>query len=160
MHRSILFLASLAAASAFAPALPSYSRGVVQRTGPLCAAAGSPAILQPFEDRRALKVCLCWSSVVSSRGKARENATLREDLFELPSLSLSPCAPIRPGRPVQADCIDSGECVRGIHDRRCSSGREQMRASIPCCFRVLKIQHAHFVVTGYLGSEELQRQVC
>lgn len=160
MHRSILFLSSLAAASAFAPALPSYSRGVVQRTGPLCAAAGSPAILQPFEDRRALKVCLCWSSVVCSRGRATAKATLREDTFPLLSLNFSPFAPVRPCRPFQADCIDSGECVRGIHDLRCSSGREQMRASIPCCLRGLKNQHAHFVVTGYLGSEELQRQVC
>jgi hypothetical protein len=56
MMRPIAFLAGLAAASAFSPALPSYSRAADKRVGPVCSAAGTPAILQPFEDRRALKV--------------------------------------------------------------------------------------------------------
>jgi len=56
MKKSIFFLASLAAASAFAPTLPSYTRATAKRAGPVCSAVGGSRILQPFEQRRALKV--------------------------------------------------------------------------------------------------------
>ena len=55
MRTAVAFLASLAAASAFAP-LPSYTRSTAKMTGPVCATAGSSPILQPFAERRALKV--------------------------------------------------------------------------------------------------------
>jgi len=55
MRTAVAVLASLAAASAFAPTLPSHGRAGLKRTGPVCSAKGG-AVLQPFADRRALKV--------------------------------------------------------------------------------------------------------
>jgi len=56
MRTAIVFLASLASVSAFAPALPSYTRTTTKRAGPVCSAVGGSRILEPFEQRRALKV--------------------------------------------------------------------------------------------------------
>ena len=55
MRTALAFLASVAAACAFAPTLPSHGRVSLKRTSPVCSAQGS-AVLQPFADRRALKV--------------------------------------------------------------------------------------------------------
>ena len=55
MRTAVAFLASLAAASAFAP-LPSYTRSTSKTTGPMCSTADGSRILQPFAERRALKV--------------------------------------------------------------------------------------------------------
>ena len=58
MKTTVAFLACVAGASAFAPALPTYTRAAAKRTVPVCAASGRSQILKPFDDRRALKVLL------------------------------------------------------------------------------------------------------
>ena len=74
MRTAVAFLASLAAASAFAP-LPSYTRYTSKMTGPMCSTADGSRILQPFAERRALKVssrskiapCHTWCASTTAR---------------------------------------------------------------------------------------------
>ena len=74
MRVSVLSLAFLGGAAAFAPLPAPTTRSVSARVAPICAAQNDSPILQPFNERRALKVRIYRASSCRLHSRLREPA--------------------------------------------------------------------------------------